>query len=159
MLQSCTLSNIRLNLAHPRVSPLFCMSTKHVDFIYPIGSPLQVALCWLEERDFRKVERDMISLGLRHRRWPGGWFMDRKGRNDGMYGIDGFSPNRFTCMGFLLLSLGRMILTVSPGLRPQSVGSGWSHDFLHLSFICLPLVSHSGSGWWHDFPSLSPVCL
>jgi hypothetical protein len=55
--------------------------------------------------------------------------------------------------------LGRMILTVSPGLRPQSVGSGWSHDFLHLSFICLPLVSHSGSGWWHDFPSLSPVCL
>ena len=62
-------------------------------------------------------------------------------------------------MGFLLLSLGRMILTVSPGLRPQSVGSGWSHDFLHLSFICLPLVSHSGSGWWHDFPSLSPVFL
>ena len=73
------------------------------------------------------------------------------------------SPNRFTCMGFLLLRkvacLGRMILTVSPGLRPQSVGSGWSHDFLHLSFICLPLVSHSGSGWWHDFPSLSPFCL
>lgn len=28
---------------------------------------IQVALCWLEERDFRKVERDMISLGLRHR--------------------------------------------------------------------------------------------
>ena len=55
--------------------------------------------------------------------------------------------------------LGRMILTVSPGLHPQSVGSGWSHDFLHLSFICLPLVSHSGSGWSHDFPSLSPVCL
>ena len=28
---------------------------------------IQVALSWLEERDFRKVERDMISLGLRHR--------------------------------------------------------------------------------------------
>ena len=55
--------------------------------------------------------------------------------------------------------LGRMILTVSPGLRPQSVGSGWSHDFLHLSFICLPLVSHSGSGWSHDFLHLSPICL
>ena len=67
-------------------------------------------------------------------------------------------------------------------------GSGWSHDFLHLSpiflsfvshlaptlgrvgrmisFTCLPLVfhlfplvSHSGSGWSHDFLHLSPICL
>ena len=37
--------------------------------------------------------------------------------------------------------LGRVILTVSPGLRPQSVGSGWSHDFLHLSSIGLSFVS------------------
>ena len=39
MLQSCTLSNIRLNLAHPRVSPLFCMSTKHVEFYIPNWIP------------------------------------------------------------------------------------------------------------------------
>ena len=84
-----------------------------------------------------------------------------------------YSLDRVAC-------LGRMILTVSPGLRPQSVGSGWSHDSYtclsfvshlsptlglvvrmislhfssHLSFICLPLNSHSGSGWSHDFPSL-----
>ena len=55
------------------------------------------------------------------------------------------SPNRFTCMGSYSLErvacLGRMILTVSPGWRPQSVGSGWSHDFLHLSFIGLSFVS------------------
>ena len=28
-----------------------------------------------------------------------------------------------------------------------------------MSFICLPLVFHSGSGWSHDFPHLSPICL
>ena len=69
-------------------------------------------------------------------------------------------------------------------------GSGWSHDFPHLSpiclscvshlsptlgrvgrmisltcppfvfhLICLPLFSHSGSQWSHDFPHLSPICL
>ena len=67
-------------------------------------------------------------------------------------------------------------------------GSCWSHDFLHLSsiclsfasrlsstlglvgrmipslvshlsFICLPLVSHSGSCWSHDFLHLSSIGL
>ena len=46
--------------------------------------------------------------------------------------------------------LGRMILTVSPGLRPQSVGAGWSHDFPHLSPICLLFVPHL-------CPTLGPV--
>ena len=55
--------------------------------------------------------------------------------------------------------LGPMILTVSPGLRPQSVGSGWSHDFLHLSPICLSFGSHSGSCWSHDFLHLSSIGL
>lgn len=30
---------------------------------------VQVALGWLEEKDFRKLHRDMISLGLRHRNY------------------------------------------------------------------------------------------
>jgi hypothetical protein len=66
------------------------------------------------------------------------------------------SPNRFTCMGFLLLRKG--CLPWSYDFDCVS-GLASSECFLHLSFICLPLVSHSGSGWWHDFPSLSPFCL
>ena len=70
------------------------------------------------------------------------------------------SPNRLTCMGFLLLSKGcipgRMILPLSPGVHPTLGALG--RMSLHLSPPCLPLVSHSGCLGRVSL-HLSPPCL
>ena len=74
-----------------------------------------------------------------------------------------FSPNRFTCMGFLLLSKGCIpgphdFASVS-GLASHS-GCLGPHEFtlaFHLSPTCLPLVSHSGCLGQHEITLVSPL--
>ena len=98
-----------------------------------------------------------------------------------IFPIDTYSPNRFTCEGFLLLLKGCMLgphdFEFVSGLvsgRMISVSSGCSQCsgrmILYLSPICIPFVSQlSPSNLWmlsvlwpHDFTlvsHLSPICL
>ena len=77
---------------------------------------VQVALSWLEEKDFRKVDRDMAALGLRHR----------------SYGIQ---PG-YVCM--FQIALLQTVNTILNGL-PLQAEISWSVVWSH--FVVAPFLS------------------
>lgn len=77
---------------------------------------VQVALSWLEEKDFRKVDRDMASLGLRHR----------------SYGVE----PEYVCM--FQIALLQTVSTILNGLSLQAEIS-WSVVWSH--FVVAPFLA------------------
>lgn len=77
---------------------------------------VQVALSWLEEKDFRKVDRDMASLGLRHQ----------------SYGVE----PEYVCM--FQIALLQTVSTILNGLSLQAEIS-WSVVWSH--FVVAPFLA------------------